>query len=72
MPQCGFGVLGYPQGSAAELLDGSLKRWFCTTVFPKQFLHKVLPRLGRGLVIGALLPLVISWIVEVTFENGSC
>ena len=30
------GVLGYPKGSAAELLDGSLKLRFCTTVFAKQ------------------------------------
>ena len=27
------GVLGYPKGSAAELLDGSLKLRYCTTVF---------------------------------------
>ena len=31
------GVPGYPKGSAAELLDGSLKLRFCTTVFTKQF-----------------------------------
>ena len=61
------GVLGYPEGSAAELLDGSLKLRYCTTAFTKQFLPWVLPRLGRGV----LLPLIISWIVEVTFGNGS-
>ena len=32
------GVVGYPKGSAAELLDGSLKLGYCTTVFTKQFL----------------------------------
>ena len=42
------GVLGYPEGSAAELLDGSLKLRYCTTVFTKQCLRWVLPRLGRG------------------------
>ena len=31
------GVLGYPKGSAAELLDGSLKLRRCTTVSTKQF-----------------------------------
>ena len=30
------GVLGYPKGSAAELLDGSLKLRYCTAVFTKQ------------------------------------
>ena len=42
------GVLGNPNGSAAELLDGSLKLRYCTTVFTKQFPPCVLPRLGRG------------------------
>ena len=32
LEQC-VGVLGYPEGSAAELLDGSLKLRFCTTLF---------------------------------------
>ena len=31
------GVLGYPEGSAAELLDGSLKLRYCTTVLPSSF-----------------------------------
>ena len=41
-------VLGYPEGSAAELLDGTLKLCYCTTIFTKQFLPCVLPRLGKG------------------------
>ena len=32
------GVLGYPAGAAAELLDGSLKLRYCTTSFTKRFL----------------------------------
>ena len=40
------GGLGDPKGSAAELLDGSLKLRYCTTVFAKRFLPWVLPRLG--------------------------
>ena len=41
-------VLGYPEGSAAELLDGSWKLRHCAAVFTKQFLPWVLPKLGRG------------------------
>ena len=28
------GVLGYPKGSASELLDGTLKLRYCTGIFP--------------------------------------
>ena len=42
------GVLGYPEGSAGELLDGTLKFQYCSTVFTKQFHPWVLPSLGRG------------------------
>ena len=42
------GVLGYPKGSAGELLDGSLKLQCCTTVFTKQFLPWSLPSVGNG------------------------
>ena len=30
--------MGYPKGSAAELLDGILKLRYCTIIFTKQFL----------------------------------
>ena len=55
--------LGYPKGSAAELLDGSLKLRYCTTVFTKQFPPRFYRGWVEGLVIEDLLPLVISWIV---------
>ena len=32
-PKAVCGVLGYPKGSAAELLDGTLKLRYCTTIF---------------------------------------
>ena len=66
------GVLGYPEGSAAELLDGSLKLWYCTTVFTKQFTPGFYQGWVEELVTGEQLPLVISWIVEVTLgiESG--
>ena len=32
------GVLGYPDGSAADLLDGSMNLRYCTAVYTKQFL----------------------------------
>ena len=38
-PSAVCGVLGYPEASATELLDGSLKLWYCTTVFTTQMLH---------------------------------
>ena len=31
------GLLGYPKGSALELLDGTLKLRYCTTLFTKRF-----------------------------------
>ena len=43
------GVLGYPKGSAAELLDESLNLQFCTTVFYQAISPKVLPRLAKGI-----------------------
>ena len=51
MLQCGFGVLGYPQGSAAELLDGSLKLRYCTTFFTKHFPPGFYLGRAEGLVI---------------------
>ena len=42
------GLLGYPQGSALELLDGTLKLRYCTTLFTKRFPPWSLPRVGNG------------------------
>ena len=42
------GVLGYPKGSAWELLDGTLKLRCCTTFFTMSFLPRSLPRVGNG------------------------
>ena len=42
------GVLGYPRGSAAELLDGALKLRCCTTPFSKRFPTWSLPPVGNG------------------------
>ena len=42
------GVLGYPTGAAAELLDGTLKLRYCTTVFPNRFFSWVLLTSGSG------------------------
>ena len=42
------GVLGYPQGSALELLDGTLKLRHCTEVFTMRFPPWSLPRVGNG------------------------
>ena len=42
------GVLGYPKGSALELLDGTLKLRHCTEVFTMRFLPWSLPRVGHG------------------------
>ena len=44
---CG-GVLGYPKGSALELLDGTLKLRHCTEVFTMRFPPWSLPRVGHG------------------------
>ena len=43
---CGF--LGYPKGSALELLDGTLKLRHCTTIFAMRFPPWSLPRVGNG------------------------
>ena len=42
------GVLGYPKGSALELLDGTLKLRHCTEVFTMRFPPWSLPRIGNG------------------------
>ena len=42
------GVLGYPKGSAAELLDGTLKLRCCTTIFTVRFHPWSLPGVGIG------------------------
>ena len=42
------GVLGYPKGSALELLDGTLKLRHCTDLFSKCFPPRSLPRVGSG------------------------
>ena len=44
------GILGYPKGSAAELLDGALKLRCCTTPFSKRFPNWSLPPVGNGRV----------------------
>ena len=41
-------VLGYPKGSALELLDGTLKLRHCTGVFTMRFPSWSLPRVGYG------------------------
>ena len=41
-------VLGYPKGSASELLDGTLKLRHCTDLFTVRFLPWSLPRVGNG------------------------
>ena len=40
-------VLGYPKGSASELLDCTLKLRHCTTIFTTRFHHWSLPRVGN-------------------------
>ena len=42
------GVLGYPKGSALELLDGTLKLRYCTDLFTKRFPPWSLPKVGHG------------------------
>ena len=42
--------MGYPKGSAAELLDGVLKLRSCTTPFSKRFPNWSLPPVGKGRV----------------------
>ena len=41
-------VAGYPSGSGAELLDGTLKLCYCTTVFTNRFPPWIFPRFGDG------------------------
>ena len=45
-PKALCGVLGYPRGSALELLDGTLKLRHCTNLFTKRFPPWSLPRVG--------------------------
>ena len=40
--------MGYPRGSAAELLDGALKLRCCTAPFSKRFPTWTLPPVGNG------------------------
>ena len=48
------GLLGYPQGSASELLDGTLKLRYCTLPFTKRFPPWSLPRVGSQIGKGYL------------------
>ena len=64
------GVLGYPAGAAAELLDGTLKLRYCTTVFTNRFPPGFFLSSVMGLVRGMLLLLTFSWIVGVTSGSG--
>ena len=65
------GVLGYPKGSASELLDGTLKFRFCTFIFPTLFPHVLYLELVMGVVRGFLLLLFVSWIMAVTWVGES-
>ena len=42
------GVLGYPKGSALEVLDGTLKLRYCTDLFTMRLPPWSLPRVGSG------------------------
>ena len=42
------GVLGYPKGSALELLDGTLNHCYCTAIFTTRFPPWSLARVGNG------------------------
>ena len=64
-------VLGYPRGSALELLDGTLKLRHCTTLFTMRFPPWSLPRVGNGDVKGSLLLLVFLLKQVVIWVNGS-
>ena len=46
------GVLGYPKGSAAELLDGTLKLRCCVTPFSNRFRTWSLHPIGNGRIRG--------------------
>ena len=66
------GVLGYPKGSALELLDGTLKLRHCTDVFTMRLLPLVFTQGWYWEVVkNILLLLVISWMQVVTRVKGS-
>ena len=65
------GVLGYPKGSALELLDGTLKLRHCTEVFTMRLPPWPLPRVGCGGGKRQFVTLVILLMKEVTMANGS-
>ena len=66
------GILGYPKGSALELLDGTLKLRYCTTLFTKRFPPwSFTSGFFGGLVKGVLVLSVISWILKVLLVKGS-
>ena len=72
MPQgCLWGSLGYPSGAVAELLDGTLKLRYCTTVFTKRVPPGFYQGLVEGLLSGVRLLVTFSWIVGVTLGYGS-
>ena len=48
LESCHHQVLGSPEGSASELLDGTLKLRHCTTVFTVRLHPWSLPRIGNG------------------------
>ena len=65
------GGLGYPQGSALELLDGTLKLRHCTDVFYQAFSP---PGLSPGVVcwvVRGISLLLIPWEQVVTWAKGS-
>ena len=64
-------VLGYPRGSALELLDGTLKLRHCTTLFTMRFPHGLYLELEVGVVKGSLLLLLIFQMKAVTLVKGS-
>ena len=65
------GVLGYPKGSALELLDGTLELRYCTDLFTNRFPHGLYLGLVLGLVKGILLLPIISWMLVVLWVKGS-
>ena len=64
-------VLGYPKRSAAELLDGTLKLRYCSTMFSNCFSLGLY--LGSEMVVvkGAVSLLVICWMKAVTMVRVS-
>ena len=64
------GVLGYPEGSALELLDGTLKLRHCTTLFTMRF-PPWSSGLEMGVVTGSVLLLIISLMKVVMWVKGS-